>query len=430
MSGGHRTRSPRVERERRWLRALFGSAIVAVTAPAALIQGCGNAAAPAPGSGGSSSSTGGHPDAAEPDRTAHGGSGGGGGGGAGGFFDAGGDACPIPVTITQLDATVPDSGPDADFYCRIDLPCGVADTLGFVGCDLVFEGPDGSSIGSAYGCTLITDAGCPDDASIRSSDLSLLCGCDALNGGGRRPFGGRTVRRVRARDAITAYLARMAHAEAASVVAFDELAASLERLGAPRDLVVASRRSAVDEIRHAATMTRLARRRGVEPPPVRRRSPRPRAIESIARENAVEGCVRETFGALVATWQAQHAEDPALRRAFTSIAVDETRHAALSWAIAAWIEAQLDPGARARVASAGRAALRSLARELASEPDPTVVEACGLPRGAAARSLLRSLEAGLAKSGRRQGASVAELARSSAAAKTRKRSVSATGLLR
>jgi hypothetical protein len=51
-----------------------------------------------------------------------------------------------------------------------------------------------------------------------------------------------------------------------------------------------------------------------------------RSLESIAIENAVEGCVNETWAALVATLQAAHATDPELRAVMSS-----TPRAIRSW---------------------------------------------------------------------------------------------------
>jgi len=65
-------------------------------------------------------------------------------------------------------------------------------------------------------------------------------------------------------------------------------------------------------------------------------------------EIAVEGCVRETFGALEATFQAKNANDPQIRRVMRRIAEDETRHAALAWRVAAWIEPRLSDRQRRR----------------------------------------------------------------------------------
>ena len=138
---------------------------------------------------------------------------------------------------------------------------------------------------------------------------------------------------------------------------------------APAPLVRAARRAARDEQRHAQRMADRARTAGAPlvAPVVRRRGPRP--LEAIARENAVEGCVMETFGALTAAWQAAHARDASLRRAFARIAADETRHAALSWAVARWVEASSRSPRGARASSAARArAVQALARSARSPP--------------------------------------------------------------
>ncbi|MGH7436059.1 MAG: ferritin-like domain-containing protein, partial [Polyangiaceae bacterium] len=74
----------------------------------------------------------------------------------------------------------------------------------------------------------------------------------------------------------------------------------------------------------------IPRRPRVERGPVR-------PLEDIATENAAEGCVRETFGALIGIWQARFAGDPQVRRAMNGVARDESRHAALSWEVARWI---------------------------------------------------------------------------------------------
>jgi hypothetical protein len=87
-----------------------------------------------------------------------------------------------------------------------------------------------------------------------------------------------------------------------------------------------------------------------------------RSLEAMAIENAVEGCVNETFGALLMTWQAQHAASKDLRDTFTKIARDEIGHAALSRELAAWAESQLDAGANARVKRARGRAIAKLSR--------------------------------------------------------------------
>lgn len=58
-----------------------------------------------------------------------------------------------------------------------------------------------------------------------------------------------------------------------------------------------------------------------------------RALDEILRENVLEGCVNETYSAVVATHQADHAPSDRLRAVFRAIAADERAHAALSYRI-------------------------------------------------------------------------------------------------
>ncbi len=183
------------------------------------------------------------------------------------------------------------------------------------------------------------------------------------------------------------YLARAAELEAAAVFAFERLARELRAFGAPEALVSEAERSARDEVRHASLTARLAARHGgrvgARPiPTLPVRSP-----YAVAAENAAEGCVRETFGALQATFQAEHARDPALARAFRGIARDETRHAALAWDVAAWIDGFLSPAEREAVALARREAVVGLRRALGAEAPEEAVERAGVPRAVDARGL-------------------------------------------
>src|SRR5439155_17831135 len=108
----------------------------------------------------------------------------------------------------------------------------------------------------------------------------------------------------------------------------------------------------------------LARRFGgaYAPPTVHAREAR--SLEGIAVDNAVEGCVRETYGALVATYQAENAKDAAVRAAMKRIAREEIRHAALSWQLDGWLAGRLDRAARERVARAKLGARAELASTL------------------------------------------------------------------
>jgi hypothetical protein len=193
-------------------------------------------------------------------------------------------------------------------------------------------------------------------------------------------------------DKVGRYLASVAYLEAASVHAFERLTRELATHDAPPPLLDASRRAMRDEQRHAHMMRDLAARRGVAVPQVTFTPRSVRSLEDIAVENAVEGCVRETFGAAAAIVQARRAADPDVRRAMASIARDETRHAALAWGIATWLDTRLGAPTRARVAAKRRDAIEALAQEAAIDPLPAVRFRLGVPSAAEASRLLSALD--------------------------------------
>jgi hypothetical protein len=143
---------------------------------------------------------------------------------------------------------------------------------------------------------------------------------------------------------LGAYFARCAHFEAASVVAFQQLAVELRALGAPDDLLTAVACAEADEARHAAITGTFAARFGGGVPRVEIERQGCRSLEALAIDNVIEGVVGETFGAAIALWQAQHATDPDIRRAMATIAADECEHAALSLRIDAWARSRLPEG--------------------------------------------------------------------------------------
>lgn len=207
---------------------------------------------------------------------------------------------------------------------------------------------------------------------------------------GRRPDGLAPARADEACGDVAAFFAESARLEAASVVAFERLADELSSLGAPADLVARALRSRDDEIRHARTMEALASDAGAVPRPVAVEAPRARSPFAIARENAVEGCVRETFGALVAHYQAHAAESAHIREAMRVIAADETSHASLAWDVAAWLEPRLTEDERRQLVVARTEALDELHVGLRAEPSPSLV-AAGLPGARASERLLTAL---------------------------------------
>jgi hypothetical protein len=201
---------------------------------------------------------------------------------------------------------------------------------------------------------------------------------------GRRPAGLVQPRRLDAPDTVGRWLAHAAWLEAASIPAFIYLARELELHGAPRGLARAALAAARDEVRHARVMRQIAQRYGARVPGVDVALPVERTLEALAIENAIEGCVRETWGAVVALWQAHRATDPEVRTAYRRIADDEARHAALGWAIDTWVRTRLDAAAHARIDAAREAAVR----ELFEAENAEALALLGLPFGDDARGLL------------------------------------------
>ena len=243
-------------------------------------------------------------------------------------------------------------------------------------------------VAEGYGCDRNGAFVAPDGGPIKIE-------CAMCAGVGRRPGGLARATFGNATTALGDFFARVAHLEAASIDAFVALGEELAARGAPRGLVKMAARCASDERRHARITSRLARRFGGDAPAPRVARARRRSVTAMAIENAVEGCVRETFGAMVATWQAAHAGDTEIAAAMKRIAIDETRHAAMAWAVAQWLEIQLDARGRARVATAKRAAVAELRREMANASDASLVRVAGLPSEAQARRLVDAIDAEL-----------------------------------
>jgi hypothetical protein len=118
----------------------------------------------------------------------------------------------------------------------------------------------------------------------------------------------------------------------------------------------------------------------------------PRSLFAVALDNAVEGCVRETFGALVAHHQALHAQDAEVRSIMTDIAEDETRHAELSWAIDRWAREQLPTTEREALREARRDAVAKLREEVTVPLDAALLTEAGMPAPEVAASLVATLE--------------------------------------
>ena len=245
-------------------------------------------------------------------------------------------------------------------------------------CNAFCEGlNDGGAAG--YVCTLPTDyvtayqaavgdGGTEADAGadagpicpVWTANVLVGCGFECL---GRRTEGIEDCLRSRA-PTLGEVFAGRAYLEEVSVHAFARLERELAAHGAPTELLREARRARRDEVRHTAMMTRLARRfgRSVSPPRPPVATP-VRSLFEIALENAVEGCVRETYGAVTGLVEARRSIDADVRRAMDRIGADECRHAELAWAVARWIMPRLTQAEQQAVRCAARAAIESLAAE-------------------------------------------------------------------
>jgi len=301
-------------------------------------------------------------------------------GGAGGAIHLGGAAGGIGVAGTAggtCKGSVLDGG-CSPYLNTVPRSC-IAETAP-VACMSLPVGTCATVCSTTFPCTV---------SSVAEGFVTVQCqpGCAV----GRRPAGlsGPSTCDTRAAGS---YFADIASLEAASVTAFRIMRDELRAMGAPKKLVRAAARAARDEIRHARATGALARRFGAQPRVPVIAPIEPRSLEAMAVENAVEGCVRETYGALLATRQAALATDPVVRAAMLRIARDETRHASLSWQVGRWLETRLAPAAKRNVARAKHAAATELIEALANEPDVSFAALAGLPRAAEATHLARQMQ--------------------------------------
>ncbi len=316
-------------------------------------------------------------------------------------------AAPVPIAV--MTACTSGTGQLTDFSeagkgDSSNGPCRVAETVDAPVCgsyslplrgDLDSCGFGDGGVGTPDLCSKLCGrsvSSCTEEPRCTNSSCIYDVVCNSPCAVDGRRYVGLDDREAPLGDTAAAYLARMAFFEAASVDAFALLAANLRSLDAPRSLIRACNVARHDEVRHARMARTLARRHGavvVAPrPPVQSRTS---DLEAIAIENAVEGCVRETFGVVIGMWQAEAAPTAELRAFFSAITRDELRHAALSQRIDAWLCAQLSPAARHRVEAARTKAFAALEASLIEGEPPSGL---GLPTNAEACALLASWRAG------------------------------------
>ena len=142
------------------------------------------------------------------------------------------------------------------------------------------------------------------------------------------------------RRVLAARWEKIASMEHASIAAFARFALQLLSVGAPADLLERTHSAMADETRHARIAYGIGSRYAGHD-----LGPAPLSMDGALAENdflslvlntVLEGCIGETVAAAEAAWGSEHAQDPALKDVFASIATDEARHAELAFAFVHW----------------------------------------------------------------------------------------------
>ena len=294
-------------------------------------------------------------------------------GARGGLFDTGGRSEKVASNDAGLDvAPLNDAGLDdagLEDAGLEDAPCSHLPPLPPISvalaCQVLSEGPMGvcpaacgipfycSDYCLAEGVNWSTVNGGAVECVATGGTLGVLC--DRYGG---RMTEGISPPSAALNDDRGAVFAARAYLEAASVFAFARLERELLAHRAPASLARDARKAQRDEVRHTAILARLARRHGAratgpEPPP----PTAARSLFAVAVENAVEGCVRETYAAVAAFVEAGLSRDPHFRRTMGSIAADECRHAELAWAVRSWARPHLSKRANRCIDRAMRGAI-------------------------------------------------------------------------
>jgi rubrerythrin len=254
-----------------------------------------------------------------------------------------------PVTAAELDEIIA-----AGYSSQTSWASVECETV----CQHTYDEVRGWEASNIESCTLVLPenpdgTGAAGRITCKGTGIEFYCE-------GRRPLEHAEAGDEGCADALGRSLAAMAYLEAASVLAFEELAAWLQARSAPAELVDRCRAAADDERHHARWLTKLAEERGATVPVPTARPVSEASVLEVALHNAVEGCVHESFAALMAAVRSVRADDLRLRRVFARIAADETRHGQLAWDLDAWLRERLEPALAREVEQRQREALARL----------------------------------------------------------------------
>jgi hypothetical protein len=175
------------------------------------------------------------------------------------------------------------------------------------------------------------------------------------------------------------YLADMTAMETAAITAFYYLSLELKAYDAPAELIARAQQAILEETRHSEMAALLAASFDADMPEVMVDDFCLRSLYEIALENAVEGCVNETFAAACGLWQSEYAQLDVFRKVISHITEEEMGHAELSWKIHQWIMPQLSEVQQEQIRIAQAKAVDSLVSDFKQESNPVLQQAFGLP---------------------------------------------------
>jgi hypothetical protein len=176
--------------------------------------------------------------------------------------------------------------------------------------------------------------------------------------------------------------------EHASVASFARLSIELVALGAPRGLIEAAHRDAMDEMRHTDLCFDLARSldgRAIGPgeveggPMLGGLLPRRLRIARLAVDSMIDGALNEGVSARVIAELAEKAEHGRVKETLMQIARDEARHAAHGFEVVRWCASAGGPLVRSALASAASLLPKALGDGLSPEAADGRWERWGIP---------------------------------------------------
>jgi len=235
--------------------------------------------------------------------------------------------------------------------------------------------------------------GCSYDGENDLGDLSITCITYECAVEGRGHGDVQKAQQVSGPTAMARWFARAFHAEASSVGAFLQLQSELTRHHAPQELLVRCMQAAKEEVMHARMMSKYCADEGGKAPTLEFGDVPDRSLFELALDNAVEGCIFETYAALRAHYQAKNAQDTRVRKMMKVIARDETKHAQLAWDIHQWLFAQLNAEQQEQLKQAQKDAYIQLQKSADRAAMSPMVAQLGLPSPQLAKDLCQRLAA-------------------------------------